>query len=185
MPVSITIASLLFLVPTAVLEGHPHAPHQVNAQVRGGDPGSVRIPVDTLEEAREIRRRRELSNAAIARHDSAAFASVLAREFSIVTSNSAHWQGRDAYAAQMAAQFRSRPDVVYRRTPSSVHVFAPWRMASELGEWTGSWSDADGRITIGGTYFAKWRKLDDAWVIESETFVPTHCRGGVYCSRVP
>ena len=70
-------------------------------------------------------------------------------------------------------------------TPDDVRVFAPWGMASERGRWTGSWTDADGKIVIGGSYFAKWRKANGVWLIESETYVPETCTGGAYCTTVP
>ena len=103
----------------------------------------------------------------------------------VVTSNSVHREGRDANVESFAEQFRTRPDVVYRRTPDAVRVFAPWLMASESGTWTGSWTEGDGKILLTGRYFAKWRKLNDAWLIESETYVPETCTGGAYCERVP
>lgn len=136
-------------------------------------------------DADAIRRLRESSNAAIARHDTAGFGAVLATTLTIVTSNSIHWQGRDSYVVRMAEQFRSRPDVVYRRSPAEVKVFAPWRMASESGTWTGSWTEPDGKVAIGGIYFAKWRQLNGRWFIESETYVPERCAGSAYCERVP
>jgi hypothetical protein len=137
------------------------------------------------DDASEIRRRRESSNAAIARHDTAGIAAILAPNVVVVTSNSVHAVSRDTNVTRFAEQFRARPDVVYRRTPDSVAVFTPWRMASERGRWTGSWMDRDGRIEIGGVYFAKWRQVNGAWLVESETYVPEYCRGGVYCTTVP
>ena len=44
---------------------------------------------------------------------------------------------------------------------------------------------AFGKIQLTGRYFAKWRKVNDAWLIESETYVPESCTGGAYCERVP
>jgi ketosteroid isomerase-like protein len=140
---------------------------------------------DSAAAAREIRRLRESSNRAIAQHDTAGLGAILAPNVIVVSSNSAHIVGRDTNVQRFAEQFRNRPDVTYRRTPSSVEVFGPWRMASEHGRWTGSWTDADGRVTIGGTYFAKWRQLNGAWRVESETYVPDHCRGTAYCTTVP
>ena len=133
----------------------------------------------------QIRARRESSNAAIAGHDAAGIGAVLAPNVIVVTSNSVHREGRDANVESFAEQFRTRPDVVYRRTPAAVRVFEPWQMASEEGTWTGSWTDADGRIQLTGRYFAKWRKMNGSWLIESETYVPERCTGGAYCTRVP
>lgn len=151
-------------------------------------PGPLWSPADDTTggpDAREIRRLRESSNLAIARHDSAGFAAILAPNVAVVTSTSRIGRGRDAESAGMAETFRSRPDVWYRRTPVEVRVFAPWRMASEQGTWTGSWTEPDGKVTIGGSYFAKWRQQDGTWVVESETYVPERCSGSAYCSRVP
>jgi uncharacterized protein (TIGR02246 family) len=135
--------------------------------------------------AAEIRRLRESSNAAIARHDTAGIAAIFAPQVMVLTSNSAVMIGRDVNAQRFAEQFRTRPDVVYRRTPTEVRIFAPWRMASEHGRWTGSWTDTDGKLAIGGSYFAKWRQVDGRWLVESETYVPERCTGGRYCSTEP
>jgi ketosteroid isomerase-like protein len=128
-----------------------------------------------------IRQRRAASNAAIARHDTSGIGDILAANVVVVTSNSVHAIGRDVNLQRFADQFRTRPDVVYLRTPDEVKVFEPWGMASEGGRWTGSWTDADGKITIGGSYFAKWRKVNGRWMVESETYVPETCAGGAYC----
>jgi uncharacterized protein (TIGR02246 family) len=136
-------------------------------------------------DGQQIRALRDASNAAIARHDPMGIGAILAPNVIVVTSNSVHREGREANEQSFAEQFRTRPDVVYRRTPSEVHVFAPWEMASESGQWTGSWTDPDGQIQLTGRYFAKWRKVDGRWLVESETYVPDTCRGGAYCTRVP
>ena len=132
-----------------------------------------------------IRQRRESSNAAIARHDTAGFAAILAEDLVVVTSNSRHDLNRSEHVRSMAAWFVSRPDVVYRRTPVTVRIFDPWRMASEDGTWVGSWTAAGEQVEVGGRFFAKWRFKDGDWFVESETYVPTYCRGAVYCSTVP
>jgi ketosteroid isomerase-like protein len=139
---------------------------------------------DATDEQR-IRARRESSNAAIARHDPVGIGAILAPNVIVVTSNSIHRESRGANVQSFAEQFRMRPDVVYRRTPSEVRVFEPWLMASEQGRWTGSWTDPDGKIQLTGRYFAKWRKIGGEWFVESETYVPETCTGGAYCTRVP
>lgn len=125
------------------------------------------------------------SNAAIARHDTAGIAAHFAPNVVVVASTSSQTIGRDENARVFAEIFQERPDVTYTRTPETVDVYLPWRMASERGRWVGSWSEADGKVMIGGTYFAKWRQLNGAWKIESETFVPDRCEGARYCGRVP
>lgn len=139
----------------------------------------------TTGDVAEIRRLRESSNAAIARHDTAGIGAILAPHLIVVSSNSAQSIGRQAMLDRFAQQFASRADVTYRRTPRDVRVFAAWGMASEAGEWTGSWTDPDGKLSLGGRYFAKWRKLDGSWRVESETYVPEFCRGGGYCAKAP
>lgn len=136
-------------------------------------------------DADEIRRLRESSNAAIARHDTAGIGATLAEDVIVVTSRSERSIGRAANVASFAAQFAARPDVTYRRTPREVRVYAPWGMASEAGEWSGGWSEPDGKVSIAGRYFAKWRKVGGQWLVESETYVPERCDGSAYCRRVP
>ncbi|HEX9580451.1 MAG TPA: nuclear transport factor 2 family protein [Gemmatimonadales bacterium] len=147
-------------------------------------PGPLWSPSDDTTgglDAREIRRRRETSNAAIARHDTAGIGTTLAPHLVVFTSTSVHVSGRDAYLRL----FAESPGRVYRRTPEEVRVFAPWGMASERGHWVGSWTEADGAVRMAGSYFAKWRKINGAWLIESETFVPESCRGSAYCRTMP
>ena len=103
----------------------------------------------------------------------------------VVTSRSAQQVGRAASMTSFAEQFRTRSDVLYERTPEQVRIYEPWGMASELGRWTGSWTEADGKIQIGGIYFAKWRLRNGKWMIESETYVPERCSGGSYCRTPP
>jgi len=132
-----------------------------------------------------IRQRRASSNAAIARHDTGGIGAAMAEHIIVVTSRSSQSIGRAANMTSFADQFRTRPDVVYERTPEHVRVYEPWSMASELGRWTGSWTDAGGKIQIGGIYFAKWRLKNGSWLIESETYVPETCTGGAYCRTSP
>jgi ketosteroid isomerase-like protein len=132
-----------------------------------------------------IRRQRASSNAAIARHDTGGIGAIFADDVVVVTSNSVHAIGRATNLQRFSEQFRTRPDVVYVRTPQQVRVYDAWGMASEYGRWTGSWTDTDGKIRIGGIYFAKWRLRNGSWLVESETFVPERCSGGAYCKTLP
>jgi ketosteroid isomerase-like protein len=145
------------------------------------DPGLAQSAGDE----QRIRARRESSNLAIARHDTAGIGAILAPDVIVVTSNSVHRPTREANVRSFAEQFRTRPDVIYRRTPDEVRVFAPWLMASEYGRWTGSWTEFDGTIELTGRYFAKWRRVGGEWFVESETYVPETCTGGAYCTTVP
>lgn len=146
---------------------------------------SGRLTAQSGPDESTIRRLRASSNAAIARHDTGGIGAILASDVVVVTSNSAHYIGRAMNVQRFADQFRGRPDVVYERTPDEVRVFALWSMASERGHWTGSWTDTDGKIRIGGSYFGKWRRVNGQWLVESETYVPETCTGGAYCRTVP
>jgi ketosteroid isomerase-like protein len=140
---------------------------------------------DSTAIAALVRARRAASNASIARHDTAGIAAIFSAHVVVVSSASQVVHGRDLNARTFAEQFRMRPDVVYVRTPDDVTVFMPWAMASERGHWRGWWSTPDGRIEIGGSYFAKWRRVGAGWFVESETYVPEFCRGGAFCSTAP
>ncbi len=139
----------------------------------------------TGADERQIRRLRASSNAAIASHDTAGIGAILARDVIVVTSNSVHAVGRQENLKRFADQFRTRPDVVYDRAPLEVRVYQPWGMAAERGRWTGSWTANDGKIRISGSYFAKWRRINGRWLVESETYVPERCTGGAYCRSTP
>ena len=145
--------------------------------------GGSSITAQTEEQM--IRDQRALSNAAIAAHDLPGIARVWAQDLHVVSSTSAQTAGRAANQQRMARQFESRPDTVYVRTPATIDVYAAWDVASERGEWTGRWTEPDGKVEIGGTYLAQWRKVDGRWVIQAELFVPTYCRGSNYCRSRP
>lgn len=132
-----------------------------------------------------IREARARSNKAIAAHDLAGIAAAWMDDVHIVTSTSAHGTGRQVNQQRMAQQFERRPDTVYVREPIAIDVYSPWNVAAERGEWTGRWTEPDGRVEIRGTYLAQWRRVDRGWLIQAEVFVPTQCRGGKYCSQRP
>ncbi|HYE87565.1 MAG TPA: nuclear transport factor 2 family protein [Vicinamibacterales bacterium] len=132
-----------------------------------------------------IREARARSNAAIAKHDLAGIAAFWMENLHVTTSTSALGDGRQPNQQRMSEQFKRGPDTVYVRTPIEVEVLAAWSVASEQGSWTGRWTEPDGVVEIGGTYLAQWRKIDGRWLIQSELYVPTHCKGSTYCSRRP
>ena len=146
--------------------------------------GLVTVPA-SAQDARLIREAREKSNAAIAAHDAAGLAKTWMENFTVVTSTGATTSGREANRAAFAAQFASRPDVVYVRTPSEIELMPAWEVASERGTWTGQWTQPDGVTRIGGTYQAQWRKVNGEWLLQGELFVPTHCTGSSWCDKHP
>jgi len=146
--------------------------------------GGVTI-AQTPSDERIIRESRATSNAAIAKHDLPGIARFWMDDIHITTSTSAQESGRAPNQQRMSQQFERRPDTTYLRTPSAVDVFADWAVASERGEWIGRWTEPDGKVEIGGTYLAQWRKIDGRWLIQSELYVPTRCKGSKYCSQRP
>ena len=138
------------------------------------------------DDERAIRAARARSNAAIAVHDLEGISRVWMPDVHIVTSTSAQGGGRDDNRQRMARQFAHRPDTTYVRRTTDVQVYAPWAVASERGEWTGTWTEPDGKVTIGGTYLAQWRKVGTEWLIQAEVFVPVRCGGSDgYCRQRP
>ena len=143
------------------------------------------VTAQQTTDEQSIREARARSNRAIAAHDLVAIAREWTADIHVVSSTSTQAAGRDANRERMATQFKNRPDTVYVRTPATIDVFAPWAVASERGEWTGKWTEPDGKLEIGGTYHAQWRKIDGHWLIQAELFVPTRCTGAAYCRQRP
>ena len=143
------------------------------------------LPAQQSEDERLIRDARKRSNDAIAAHDLAGIAGAWMPDVHVVSSTSAQTAGSQANQQRMARQFEMRPDTVYVRTPRTIDVFTSWSVASERGEWIGRWTEPDGKLEIGGTYQAQWRRVDGRWLIQAELYVPTHCRGSKYCQQRP
>ena len=139
----------------------------------------------TPSDEKSIRDSRAQSNAAIAKHDLAGIARFWMDDIHITTSTSAQATGVAVNRDRMAQQFTRRPDTIYVRTPGTIDVFTAWAVASERGEWVGRWTEPDGATEIRGTYLAQWRKVDGRWLIQSELYVPTQCKGSRYCDRRP
>ena len=139
----------------------------------------------TTTDVAAIRAARERSNRAISSHDVAGVVAEMMPDVYVVSSAGPQMAGRAINRARFADQFAAKPDIVYRRTPDSVAVFARWGMAAEYGRWIGTWTDPDGKVRIGGSYFAKWQKTGATWRIQAETYVPLNCDGGAYCRTRP
>jgi ketosteroid isomerase-like protein len=132
-----------------------------------------------------IREARAKSNEAIASHDAKAMAAFWTSDFHIITSRNSEMSGKNTNRERMESEFSGKPDVLYVRTPQTIQVFEAWSMASESGTWTGSWTENAQKIELTGTYMAKWHKVDGAWLIRAEVFVPLTCSGGAYCDKSP
>lgn len=131
-----------------------------------------------------IRETRALFNQAIANHDTLHIGDSWMNDFLLLTSTNMHVEGKEENIKSFSQHFKDRPDVIYIRTPKKIDVFESWGMASEYGQWEGSWTDIDGKIEVGGTYYAKWHKVENEWRLRAEIYTPTHCQGGEYCTQL-
>jgi ketosteroid isomerase-like protein len=147
--------------------------------------GQAADRADSSADVRAIVAARARSNAAIARHDTAGIAREMMPDVTVVSSTSAMGTGVAVNLSRMAAQFARRPDTRWVRTPDTIVVFAAWGVASERGQWVGTWTEPDGPLVIRGSYAAQWRGHDGRWRIQGELFVPLHCEGGAYCRARP
>lgn len=144
-------------------------------------------PPKSIESAdvQAIRSVREQNNQAIADHDTLTLDKAWMENMMIISSSDSQINGRAELRRLFVNQFKSSPDVIYVRTPNDIQVMTDWGMASEEGTWEGSWTGDGGKIEIGGTYYAKWHKVNGAWQLRAEIFTPTHCKGGDYCRSLP
>lgn len=126
---------------------------------------------------------RDSFNTAILEKDIDGVAAVLADDVVLITgTDSLQFSGRSAQLELWREDFARDDRIVYDRSPTCVTVSKLYPIAMEIGEWRGSRS-ADDENFVGGSYSAKWRKLDDRWIIEAETFLTTTC-GGALCPEI-
>jgi ketosteroid isomerase-like protein len=140
---------------------------------------------NTADQKKTIAERRIAFNLAIARHDTSEIAKYWTDDIIVITSRNARFLNKDQYAAGLAMEFKSKEDVVYVRTPETIEIFPTWEIAAESGRWIGTWKNGDEEIEVTGTYYAKWKRLNDQWLINAEVYTPLKCRGGSYCTEYP
>jgi ketosteroid isomerase-like protein len=120
-----------------------------------------------------IRAARAVSNRAIANQDIDAISSLWMEDVLVLTSTSVQLLGAEANRRYYQAQFARRPDTLWVRTPTSVAALSSWRIAHEEGDWTGQWTEPDGRVQLRGRYMAQWVCTEGDWRIQGEIYVPT------------
>lgn len=119
-------------------------------------------------------------NRAIAERDIGAVSAALAETALLVTgTDSIRFAGRQVQVELWKDEFADEKRLIYRRTPDCVTVSKLYPIALESGSWRGAPVEGDGSY-VGGRYAAKWRLIEDRWVIESETYLTTEC-GGALC----
>jgi ketosteroid isomerase-like protein len=171
-----TIARAFFLLAACAASA--------SAQIRPRGGQTPQTPPPQTDEA-QIRAARAETNRAIARHDLPSLTRHWLPEFHMISSTNEQSAGRDIARARFQQIFASRANVVYVREPDRIEVNQAWGHAAESGHWTGRWSDNAGSTRVGGPYFAKWRKVNDRWMLLAEVFVQTSCAGPRYCNIRP
>lgn len=136
-----------------------------------------------LDDRRAITMARILTNQAIANKDTAGMGKHWASDIVVISSRNSEFHGRRQYQMGFAREFEAGR--LFVRKPKRIEIFQEWKMASEEGDWYGQWQDKDGPVQLSGIYFAKWHKIEGKWLIRTEIFMPTKCRGGMFCASVP
>ena len=162
------LSALAFLVvapPTAV-EAKPATPEAAQA----------------AQAERQIRAQRGAFNRAIAIGDIKGIAAILADNVQLITgTDSMLFAGKAAQLAIWTQDLSDRSRGIYVRTPDRIRVSSIRPMALETGHWRGV-DTASAKDWAAGDYVAKWRRIDGAWRIESETYMTMSC-GGTYCPK--
>jgi ketosteroid isomerase-like protein len=128
-----------------------------------------------------IRTQRTNSNRAIANHDTALLGLYWLEDLLVVTSRSVILHGKIVNQKAFEEEFQKKEKLLYVRTSKKIEVFSAWNMASEYGQWSGTWLLNGSPINISGSYYAKWHKVDGTWKIKFEMYTPSACEGGDYC----
>jgi len=116
-----------------------------------------------------IRLARAAFNTALAQGDLAAIGPLLTADCVLVTgTDSAVLAGRKAQVRAWQQEFAASPRTIYQRTPEAITASPIAPMAMETGRWQGT---ANGAVIANGTYCAKWRQVDDKWMIEAEIYL--------------
>lgn len=130
-----------------------------------------------------VHAQRAAFNAAIAAEDVETIAAVLHENVLLVTGTASEvFSGRAAQLALWRDDFAAGERAVYLRAPDCVRVSAVVPVALETGRWRGEW-EGDAARFAAGTYAAKWRRVDGAWLLEAELFATEAC-GGDFCPAV-
>lgn len=137
------------------------------------------------EDQKAIEAARQANNQAIKEQDAPAVASNYLDNFFILTSTNGLFTGKDVVEGIYQSVFNSREDVIFVRTPTAITVNNDWNMASENGNWIGTWVVDGVNIEVGGDYYAKWHKIDGVWKLRSEIYTQFDCSGEVVCNNKP
>lgn len=128
---------------------------------------------------------RQTNNQAIKEHNAAGVAAAYLEDFFILTSTNGLFTGKETVQGIYQSVFNSREDVLFVRTPTAITVNTDWKMASENGNWIGTWIVDGEQIEVGGDYYAKWHQIDGIWKLRCEVYTQLDCSGEVVCNNRP
>lgn len=128
---------------------------------------------------------RQTNNQAIKEHNAAGVAAAYLEDFFILTSTNGLFTGKETVQGIYQSVFNSREDVLFVRTPTAITVNTDWKMASENGNWIGTWIVDGEQIEVGGDYYAKWHQIDGIWKLRCEVYTQFDCSGDVVCNNRP
>lgn len=137
------------------------------------------------KDQKAIQAERATNNQAIKEHDAAGVAAAYLEDFFILTSTNGLFTGKEVVEGIYQSVFNSREDVIFIRTPTAITVNKDWKMASENGNWIGTWIVDGEQIEVGGDYYAKWHQIDGIWKLRSEVYTQFACSGEVVCNNKP
>jgi ketosteroid isomerase-like protein len=118
-----------------------------------------------------IVQQRQISNLSIAEHDIETFLGTLMPDYHVVTAANFQLSGHQAQREMMERVFTEYPDASYVRTLIMLDFNSAHDTAAEIGSWVGKWSRGDKQVELDGSYFAKWRKIENRWLLQAEIFV--------------
>ena len=134
--------------------------------------------VGQSKDSDSIRSVRASFNRSIANHDAESIADYLDSEYQITTGSGVHYRETPEEDAKSWAEiFAKNVDIIYERTTEDLEISSFLDLAAESGSWVGRWTSPEGKIEMGGRYFAQWRKVDGNWKIRAEIFVTLYCNG--------
>lgn len=122
----------------------------------------------------QIRRTRQQSNDAIARHDASAASAYLHDDAMIITSGATLINGRSEMTKAFETMFKRSGFQTLIRRPERIMIAGV--NAAEYGEWTGYWGPASGRSNTNGIYLARWTYDGECWRALNENYAPLNMR---------
>ncbi len=114
-----------------------------------------------------IRKERQASNQAIARHDIDGISKCWLDDYVVIRGSGVIQQGKEAIKKNWVKIFKETPQTNFERFPSEIIISKNNPdLAWESGEWKGY-----STYSKGGRYSAQWKKKDGEWKLQAELFV--------------